>query len=252
VASAIAAPTISGATPLIRSAGVEDPRTRAARTHFDRWSATYEQDRAARRLREIQTHALGMLELTPTDVLLDLGCGTGAAVREASASVRRAVGFDLSAVMIDRARELAGTLDNVEFLQGDVSDRLPFGDAEFTAILCTTAFHHFARQQDTIREIARVLAPLGRVVIADANRSHPAVFVLDLALRLFQRSHVGFRSPGQLSSDLRAVGLAEVTTSMIWGAGTRSSGRRSKTDQSGGVRQPRTVVEGFHAVGRER
>jgi ubiquinone/menaquinone biosynthesis C-methylase UbiE len=196
---------------------VEDRRTEAARTHFDRWSATYEQDRGAERLREIQTRALRMLGLEPTDVLLDLGCGTGAAVRQASASVRRAVGFDLSPAMIERARDLAGTLANVEFVQGDVSARLPFADGEFTAILCTTAFHHFPRQTDTIAEIARLLQPSGRLVIADANRSHPAVFVLDLALRLLQPSHVGFRSPRRLRSDLRAVEFGEVTTSTIWG-----------------------------------
>ena len=198
---------------------MEDPRTQAARTHFDRWSATYEQDRAARRLREIQTRALRMLELAPSDVLLDLGCGTGAAVREASATVTRAVGFDLSPAMIERARDLGGALANVEFFQGDVTDRLPFTDGEFTAIVCTTAFHHFPRQKDTIREIARVLAPRGRLLIADANRSHPAVFALDLALRVLQPSHVGFRSPRQLRSDLSAAGFAEFTTTTIWAGG---------------------------------
>lgn len=198
---------------------MEDPRTEAARAHFDRWSATYEQDRASRRLREIQTSALAMLALAPDDVLLDLGCGTGAAVREASPMVRRAVGFDLSPAMIARARELAATLAHVEFFEGDVSGRLPFPDGEFTAVLCTTAFHHFPRPQDTLAEIARVLAPGGRVLIADANRSHPAVFVLDLLLRALQRSHVGFRSPAQLRSDLRTVGVTDVVTSTIWTGG---------------------------------
>jgi len=196
---------------------VEDPRAQAARQRFDRWSATYEQDRAAHRLREIQTRALQLLGPQPNDVLLDLGCGTGAAVREASAKVTRAVGFDLSPAMIARARALGEGLAKVDFLVGDVSGRLPFGNSEFTAILCTTAFHHFPRQQDTIGEIARVLEPGGRLVIADANRSHPVVFVLDLALRLFQPSHVGFRSPRRLRSDLAAAGFADPTTSTIWG-----------------------------------
>jgi ubiquinone/menaquinone biosynthesis C-methylase UbiE len=196
---------------------VEDPRTQAARTHFDRWSATYEQDRAARRLREIQTRALEMFGLKPDDVLLDLAYGTGAVVREASATVKRAVGFDLSPAMIGRARELARPLPNAEFVQGDVSGGLPFADGEFTAILCTTAFHHFPHQPDTVAEIARVLGSSGRLLIADANRSHPAVFTLDLALRVFQPSHVGFRSPSQLRSDLRAVGFGEVATTTIWG-----------------------------------
>jgi ubiquinone/menaquinone biosynthesis C-methylase UbiE len=192
---------------------VEDARTTAARTHFDRWSETYERDSAARWLREIQTEALAALALSRDDVLLDLACGTGAAVREAAHEVRRAVGFDLSPGMIAEAREraLAEGIDNVEFREGDVSGPLPFADGEFTAIVCTTAFHHFPRPRDTIAEMARVLAPAGRVVIADGNRRHPAVFVADLALRALQPSHVGLLSPTQLMHDLCAAGFSRVS-----------------------------------------
>lgn len=190
---------------------MEDTRTTAAREHFDRWSQTYEQDSAARWLREIQTQALAALSLTETDVLLDVGCGTGAAVRDAAPNVSRAVGFDLSPGMIAQARDRAAGLANVEFHTGDVSGRLPFDDHAFTALVCTTAFHHFPKPRDTIAEMARVLAPGGRIVIADANRRHPAVFVLDLVLRVAQPSHAGFRSPGQLMHDLCAAGFARVS-----------------------------------------
>lgn len=192
---------------------MEDTRTTAARAHFDRWSETYEQDSAARWLRDVQTQALAALALTPDDVLLDVACGTGAAVRDAAPAVRRAVGFDLSPGMIaqatDRAR--AAGLDNVGFDTGDVSGRLPYEDGEFTTLVCTTAFHHFPEPSNTIAEMARVLAPAGRVVIADANRRHPAVFALDLVLRVAQPSHAGFRSPRQLMHELCAAGFARVS-----------------------------------------
>jgi ubiquinone/menaquinone biosynthesis C-methylase UbiE len=192
---------------------VEDTRTTAARTHFDRWSETYEQDSAARWLREVQTQALAALAPNRDDVLLDLACGTGAAVRDAAPQVSRAVGFDLSPGMIARAQDRARAegLENVEFRLGDVSGRLPFEDGEFTALVCTTAFHHFPRPAGTIEEMSRVLAPGGRLVIADANRRHPAVFVLDLVLRVAQPSHAGFRSPAQLMHDLCASGFARVS-----------------------------------------
>jgi ubiquinone/menaquinone biosynthesis C-methylase UbiE len=193
---------------------VEDARTTAARSHFDRWSETYERDSAARWLREVQTAALAALALNENDVLLDLGCGTGAAVRDAARTVRRAVGFDLSPGMIAQARERAradGLEGEVEFVVGDVSGALPFEDGAFTAIVCTTAFHHFPRPQETVAEASRVLAPGGRLVIADANRRHPAVFVSDLVLRAAQRSHVGFRSPMHLMHDLSAAGFHHVS-----------------------------------------
>ncbi|HEY1515365.1 MAG TPA: class I SAM-dependent methyltransferase [Solirubrobacteraceae bacterium] len=201
------------------ASGVQDSRTRAARTHFDRWSKTYETGRGARRLQGVQTAALAALALNPGDALLDLACGTGAAVREAAPAVRRAVGLDLSPAMIEQARTLGAALDNVEFRVGDVSGPLPFADGEFTAIVCTTAFHHFPRPLDTIAEMSRVLVPHGRVVIADANRRHPAVFVLDLTLRRLQPSHVGVRSPAQLMRDLCAAGFTNASACTIWGRG---------------------------------
>jgi ubiquinone/menaquinone biosynthesis C-methylase UbiE len=192
---------------------VEDTRTAAARTHFDRWSETYERDSAARWLREVQTQALAALALNRNDVLLDVGCGTGAAVRDAAPHIRRAVGFDLSPGMITEAQARAqeAHLENVEFRVGDVSGPLPFEDGEFTALVCTTAFHHFPRPTDTIVEMSRVLARGGRLVIADANRRHPAVFALDLVLRVAQPSHVGFRSPARLMHDLCGAGMQRVS-----------------------------------------
>ncbi len=196
---------------------MEDSRTTAARTHFDRWSGTYELGRGAARLQRVQTAALAALALSPDDALLDLGCGTGAAVRQAAPTVRRAVGFDLSPAMIAQARRSAAGIANADFREGDVSGPLPFSDGEFTAIVCTTAFHHFPRPVETVAEMSRVVAPCGRVVIADANRRHPAVFVVDLALRRLQRSHVGFRSPTQLMGDLCAAGFADASMCTMWG-----------------------------------
>jgi ubiquinone/menaquinone biosynthesis C-methylase UbiE len=186
---------------------VEDSRTTAARTHFDRWSATYESGPGARRLQDLQTAALAALGLSGDDVLLDLACGTGAAVRQAAPTVRRAVGFDLSPEMISQARKLAADIANVEFREGDVSGPLPFCDGEFTAVVCTTAFHHFPQPLDTIAETYRVLAPGGRIVIADFNRRHPVVFAADLALKRLQASHFGLRNPSQLMRDLGAAGF---------------------------------------------
>jgi ubiquinone/menaquinone biosynthesis C-methylase UbiE len=196
---------------------VEDSRTAAARTHFDAWSATYESGPGARYLQGLQTAALAALALSGDDVLLDLGCGTGAAVRQAAPTVRRAVGIDLSPEMIAEARKLAADIANVEFREEDVSGPLPFSDGEFTALVCTTAFHHFPNPLDTIAEMSRVLAPHGRLVIADFNRRHPAVFAADIALKRLQPSHFGLRSPSQLMGDVCAAGFARASFATGWG-----------------------------------
>ena len=196
---------------------IEDRRTSAARTHFDRWSSSYEQGSDATRFQEIQGRALSMLELGPQDTLLDLACGTGVAVREAANVVQRAVGLDVSSGMIAQARDRAAELANVEFVEGDTSAPLPFAAGAFTAALCTTAFHHFPRQRAVLGELGRVLAPGGRVVIADVNRRHPAVFVLDIVLRAVQRSHVGFRGPVWIARELRRAGFSDLHVETAWG-----------------------------------
>jgi ubiquinone/menaquinone biosynthesis C-methylase UbiE len=194
---------------------MEDARTTAARRHFDSWSESYEGERT-QRLREVQDAALGELELGPQDVLLDLACGTGAALRTAAPTVARAVGCDLSPGMLAQARARAEGLGNVSFCEANAAEGLPFEEGEFTAAMCTTAFHHFTDQPRVITELARVLAPGGRVLIGDANAAHPLVWVFDRALRVLQRSHVGFRAPARLREDLEAKGFEDVRARTLW------------------------------------
>jgi len=194
---------------------MEDARTSAARRHFDSWSQTYERDPGSRRLGEAQAAALRLLQLTGVDTLLDVGCGTGAAVR-AEARTCRAVGLDLSPGMISQARLRAAGIANVEFLVGDTSGELPFEDAEFSAVVCSTAFHHFPRQAHALAEMVRVLTPGGRVVIADANADRLAVRALDALLRVGQRSHVGFWRPSRIAAALAGLGLAESSITTMW------------------------------------
>ena len=188
----------------------------ASRRHFDRWSRTYERDPASRWLKEVQGEALAMLELTSSDVLLDAGCGTGAAVREAAPTVTRAVGFDLSPAMVAQARAFADGVSNVEFREGEASGRLPFEDGEFTAILCTTAFHHFPEPERAVREMARVLAPGGRVAIGDPDSDVLVVKLADLVLRRVQRSHVGFQGVRRLERLLAQAGLEAPSVRRVW------------------------------------
>src|SRR6266487_1569152 len=107
----------------------------ANRRWFDRWARRYEDNPISQWLQQIQAEALEALELQPQDRLLDVGCGTGAAVRRAAPNVEHAVGVDVSPAMVAQARMLAAGLQNLAFAQAD-SARLPFEDERFTAVLC--------------------------------------------------------------------------------------------------------------------
>jgi ubiquinone/menaquinone biosynthesis C-methylase UbiE len=190
---------------------VRATKQEASRRHFDRWARRYESDGVSQRLATLQQAALAALEPGPGDRLLDVGCGTGAAVRAAAAVAERAVGVDLSAGMIARGRGLAAGLANVELLEADAAT-LPFADASFTALLCTTSFHHYVQPGRAVAEMARVLAPGGRVVIADAATDRRIVWLADRLLRRLQHSHVGLRRAGGLESLLLGAGFDQPHT----------------------------------------
>ena len=199
----------------MQTRGAERKRRSSAR-HFDRWARKYESDRVSRWLAELQQAALVRLGLTAQDRLLDVGCGTGAAVRLACATVARGVGVDSSPAMIARARELAGGLANAEFVEAD-AEGLPFTDASFTAVLCTTSLHHYPSPAAAIAQMARVLAPSGRVVIADAVTDVLAVRSFDRVLRVVQASHVGCLSTAEIEGLLAGAGLAQVSATPLLG-----------------------------------
>jgi ubiquinone/menaquinone biosynthesis C-methylase UbiE len=142
-----------------------EPGTRC-QDRFAGWAQQYEQDVLSRLLTALQLGAAARLRLTADDRFLDVGCATGAAVRDAAATVRLAAGVDRSAAMVRRARVLAGAQPGTVFAVAD-AEGLPFPSATFTAVLSTSALRHFGDPVRAVGEMARVVRPGGRIVVAD-------------------------------------------------------------------------------------
>jgi len=193
-------------------------RKAAARRRFDRWAATYGRDRRSRFNADPQRRALTALDLRSDDRFLDVGCGTGAAVRAAAEVVDRAVGVDLSPAMVDRARELAGASPRAEFVVGD-SEQLPFASAEFTALLCTSSFHHYPEPRRALAEMARVLAPGGRLVLGDGTGDRLPARIADRLLRRFDGGHVRLHTTPELVMQIRAAGFDDLGVQTLWDRG---------------------------------
>ena len=193
------------------------PEAEASREHFDRWRGLYSRSRV---LASLQDKAVEELDLRPDDRVLDVACGAGKLVRAIAPRVARAVGVDLSPGMIEEARrrtdrETPAASGRIEFLVGP-SDRLPFADGEFTALITTTAFHHFPDPAGSVREMARVLAPGGRIVIGDSVRDRPAARFGDAVLRRFEKGHVGLQDMAGFERLLSDAGIAPTRTRVVW------------------------------------
>lgn len=190
-----------------------------------------------------------MLALLPGDRFLDVGCGTGAAVRLAARVVERAVGVDLSPRMIERAKELAHGSEPAEFVVGD-SERLPFPSAAFTAVLCTASFHHYPNPGRALDEMARVLTLTadGRLVLADGTADRRAARFCDSLMRHFDGSHVRLYRTDELLALLGEAGFGDVAVRHLWDGGyaivlaRRATQARSAPDSVGS--------DGLEAAGR--
>jgi len=120
---------------------------------------------------EYPTNRLGvaLLELEPDVDILDVGCGTAAALREAATSVvsGRLVGVDPVARMLEIARERSNSHPEghrIELVLG-TADRLPVQDEGFDIVLAFDSMDHWPDRDAGLREIVRVLKPLGRLVV---------------------------------------------------------------------------------------
>jgi ubiquinone/menaquinone biosynthesis C-methylase UbiE len=182
---------------------------RSTRRWFDRRAGSYESGFTSRWRDPVQRGSLSALDLTADDRMLDVGCGTGAASRAAAATGATVVGIDLSPQMIQQAVGLADGIENVDFEVAD-AEQLPFGDREFTSVLCSNSFHHYPDPLEATREMTRVLAPGGRLVIGDACADRAMARIADRFLRLLEPGHVRLYRSTELGSFLHGAGLTQV------------------------------------------
>ncbi|MER7243211.1 methyltransferase domain-containing protein [Kribbella sp. NPDC000426] len=130
---------------------------------FTEWAPTYGDDALSQLLVRLSRQALLSMRLTAADRFLDVGCGTGALVHQASRTVGWAVGVDACPAMVERARQL----DHRARLAIADAHRLPFDDGTFTAVTCSSTARHFHDLDGAVQEMTRVLASRGQLCIAD-------------------------------------------------------------------------------------
>ncbi|HET8840427.1 MAG TPA: methyltransferase domain-containing protein [Ktedonobacteraceae bacterium] len=111
------------------------------------------------------------LVLTPTDYLVEVGCGGGALLKEALKSGCRAAAIDHSVEMVQLAQEMnqqAIEEERVQIYRADAA-RLPFADATFTCATMTGVLGFLPDPLRVLQEIHRVLRPGGRLVMFGAD-----------------------------------------------------------------------------------
>ena len=125
---------------------------------------------------EVATNRLAVeaLELESDSLVVDVGCGTGSALRHAASIITQGslIGVDPVPRMIELARERTDghpAAPRIEFRLGSAED-LPVDDAAADVVLAFDSFDHWQDKARGLREIRRILRPAGRlVVVKDAS-----------------------------------------------------------------------------------
>ncbi|MCL4396082.1 MAG: class I SAM-dependent methyltransferase [Chloroflexi bacterium] len=196
-----------------------EKNTHHAALNAKKWDAraeTYDQKRFDY-FRYMQKRLIALVPLKPGICLLDIGCGTGWAVRYVARSLDEQgefYGIDLAPKMIERARENSRDYDRVHFMSANV-ESMSFADDFFDVAICTNSFHHYPNPQTALYQIRRILKPGGRLYIMDVTTDGPLSRLLDRVTAAREPEHVKFYSTAEYRSFFESARLKHVASQTI-------------------------------------
>jgi SAM-dependent methyltransferase len=136
------------------------------------------------------------------DRVLDVAGGPGALAAVLAGSVASVTVLDAAPGLLDYVPE------GIERVEGR-AEQLPFGAGEFDLVTCVNSLHHIARPARALDEMARVLAPGGRVVLEDFAPEPDARRARrwEEIERLRDPEHGRLLSQGEARAPLQAAGM---------------------------------------------
>ncbi len=113
---------------------------------------------------ELHDRLINLLDIDPTDTLLDIGIGTGL-LEEKIKGKCTICGIDISEKMLAKARDKGL---GIELKKGSFLD-IPYEDGRFNSIVSCFAFHHLSdgEKDRAWNEMTRVLKANGKIIIGD-------------------------------------------------------------------------------------
>lgn len=157
-------------------------------------------ERDDREEEEAPSLAVAALNLRPTDVVADVGAGSGYYTFRVAPLVPegKVVAIDIQPEMLDflEAKEKELGFDNVEAHLGLIDDvQLPPGSID--AALLVDAYHEFSHPREMMDSLFSALRPGGRIILLEYRAEDP-----DVPIKPLHKM-----TEGQVRREMEAVGL---------------------------------------------
>jgi len=154
-------PTIQGESTMVAKQENKDVQefNRRSMIYEDSWAQWFFFDR-------VHNTVLDLVESqAPPKSVVDVGCGTGRLLRKARERwpAAQLIGVDPAGGMVEKARSMMPST----IFYVSMAESLPLPDASVDLAFSTTSYHHWVNQVEGVCEMARVLRPGGRFLLAD-------------------------------------------------------------------------------------
>jgi ubiquinone/menaquinone biosynthesis C-methylase UbiE len=165
---------------------------------FNQWAAAGRGDEMEDHHSDITDQTLALMDIQPSDRILDLGCGTGWASRRMAkvATAGEVIGLDVADEMLRRAEQTSGGFKNIRYVWGS-AEKIPADDKYFSKVLSVESFYYYADQGKALDELRRVMAPGAKL------------FIL---INLYKDNHYSLRWTTELKVQVQALSEAEYKT----------------------------------------
>ncbi len=157
-------------------------------------------ERPSRETSEHPQQAITALDLKPTDLVADIGAGTGYFTFRISPLVPqgKVLAVDVQPEMLELINfvKTQENITNVEPILGTIDDpNLPESTVDLA--LMVDAYHEFQYPQEMMQGIVKALKPGGRVVLLEYRQENPFILIKELHKM----------SEKQVKKEMEAVGL---------------------------------------------
>ncbi len=112
--------------------------------------------------------AIGLLQIDKNDVCLEVGCGPGFLAAAMAEHCWISVGIDSRKKFIEIARKVRDAKLAANLILAEAEpDEIPYPPEHFTKIATRMSMHHWRNPERVLRELRRVVARHGKLLIID-------------------------------------------------------------------------------------